>query len=264
MNKSAVSVAILILLAGSTGVASAQSREELQQVIQRASDAASQAQAAAAAAESALAKLDQQQAAVPNASTSKAAASTAQAQDSTNNQPTAVAAAAVPSGLFFTGNLDVGLRNLSSSDRTKNRTEVLNNLSSTSLIYFRGRKTFTNDISAAFLLELDFNPASGSTATSSPGASAFQGTPFNAEEYVSVASRNFGEVKIGAPNSNLIVANFAAQPMSTGLGSGYSPTFGRLGSSPVSGVVQFDGSAGAGRVYRHEKTVAYQTPALFG
>ncbi len=228
-----------LVLATLIGPAFAQTatQQQLQNALDEARQAAARAQAAAAAAEAALAKA---------------------------NQPAQTAAKAdtPPSGLYFNGNLDVGYRVSKYSDSTRNKSEWTFNNSSTSLIWFKGLKRFSNDTTASFLLELDVNPTQSSTANGAQASNAFQGTPFQGEQWLALEGR-YGLLKVGTPNSGALLADVTAQPFGTTLASGYVASFGRLGTSPISGVNQFDGVT-TGRIIRHEKTAMYTTPTFAG
>lgn len=214
--------------------------EQLQKALIDAKQAAERAQAAAAAAEEVLARVQ------------------AAAKTQISTQPTANTAASTPSGISLTGNIDVGLRATTNTDGTKNKSELINNNASTSLIFFKGNKVLSDNLNTSFLLELDFNATQSSTTNGAAASNAFTGTPFTGEQYVAL-SGGFGDIKLGSPNASGLSAAVTAQPFSTNLGSGFSGTFGRLGTASVSGINQFIGAL-SGRIIRHEKTVMYTTP----
>lgn len=181
----------------------------------------------------------------------------------------ALAALAATSGAFaqssltINGLVDVGVQKVSNDDATKDSTSLKNNGTGTSAVFFKGVEDLGGGLKAAFLLELDLNPVSSSTTNQGTGSSsAFTGTPFNGEQFVSL-SGGFGEVKLGTPNAAALSANGQSQPFGTALGSGYSGSFGRLGSQAVSALNQYVGN-GTGRIIRAEKTVAYVTPNFSG
>lgn len=225
------------------------SPEDLRQALAEARQAAERAQNAAAAAEAALAKVEAAQAQV-------------QAQAQAGAMPAAPGGIVPPSGLYFAGNVDLGVRSTSTSDRTKRKTELALNNASTSLIWFKGNRQLGPDLSASFLLELDFDPTRSSTANGAASNNAFQGTPFAGEQYLALTG-TFGDIKLGSPNAGALIAAVNAQPYGTALGGGFSGTFGRLGTTSLSGINQFDGNA-VGRIVRHEKTIMYTTPTWRG
>ena len=174
----------------------------------------------------------------------------------------AAGASFADAGVSLSGIIDMGLKKTSNSDATKNKTEFVQNNTSTSLLYFKGFKDLPNGMRASFLLESDFNPAQGSTANGSASSNAFTGTPFNGEQYLALTGA-FGDLKLGSPNSAMLTADTTATPFGTQLGSAYNGNFGRLGTTTMSGVNQYDGNA-TGRVIRHEKTAYYTTPDFSG
>ncbi|MEX8519549.1 MAG: porin [Leptothrix sp. (in: b-proteobacteria)] len=174
----------------------------------------------------------------------------------------ASAGAYAQSSVSLTGTIDAGMKRAIDQNPTKSFTGLTNNNTATSLLYFKG----TEDMGfakAGFLLELDFNPVSGSTANTAPGASTvYNGTPFNGEQFVSLAGA-FGEVKLGQPNAAALTAGTTAQPFGTALGGGYSGGFGRLGTAGSDGILNYVGN-GSARIVRHEKTTQYSTPSFAG
>lgn len=166
------------------------------------------------------------------------------------------------SGVSLTGVIDVGLKATTNTDSSKNKTELINNNTTTSLLYFKGFRELGDGMTAYFLLESDFNAAQSSTLNTSANGQAFSGTPFNGEQYVAI-SGGFGDVKLGIPNSAALTAGLTAQPFGTALGSGYAGAFGRLGTAGFAGILNYDGGTSA-RIVRHEKSVVYTTPAFGG
>ena len=216
--------------------------EQLQRALEEARAAAQRAQAAAAAAEAALAKLQ----AAPAAAAG-----------------TTLVTTAVPNSAFsISGTIDLGPRSTSHSDPTRDKTELAFNNAATSLMFFKGSRKLGSGLTGSFSLEIDYNPTQSSTANGPPGSNAYQGTPFTGEQYVALTG-GFGDVRLGSPNAGALIAAVTAQPFNTTLASGYSGTFGRLGTSGVSGINQFSGAL-VGRVIRHEKTLMYTTPVFSG
>lgn len=170
--------------------------------------------------------------------------------------------ACADSGVSITGNIDVGLKSTTHTDNTKNKTEFTNNNTSTSLLYFQGFRDLNDGLRASFLLEADFNATQGNTLNTGVNGQAYTGTPFNGEQYVSL-SGNFGDIKLGTPNSAGLTAGLTAQPFGTALGGGYAAAYGRFGTTGLAGVLFYDGNGGA-RLVRHEKTVMYTTPVFNG
>lgn len=176
----------------------------------------------------------------------------------------ATGSAFADTGFSITGIADVGIKSTQASTSANNKTEVNTNNQSTSLVYIKGFRDLEGGLRASFLLEADFNEAQSTTLNGGTNAQAYTGTPFNGEQFVSLAG-GFGEVRLGVPNSAVLNAVLTAEPFGTGMGSAYSSTIGRLGTSPVSGYNSIEGAgASTGRIIRHEKTVSYYTPSLSG
>ncbi|MEY4753928.1 MAG: hypothetical protein RJA44_1603, partial [Pseudomonadota bacterium] len=172
-------------------------------------------------------------------------------------------AASAQSSITLSGLVDVGVKKVSSQTAGADSTAFANNNTGTSAVFFKGTEDL-GSVKAGFLLELDINPVSSSLANTDPtkGGQAFSGTPFNGEQFVSLAGA-FGEVKLGTPNAAALTASSTSQPFGTALGSAFSAGFGRLGTQSVSGVNQYVGN-GTGRIIRNEKTVVYSTPSFAG
>lgn len=226
--------------------------EQLQQALKEARLAVESAQAAAAAAQAALATMQQQ--------AQSQAEILAKAHETRAITPPASQGNIVTGsgyGLGISGYLDVGVTRISHTDKSRDKTELTTGNTGTTLINFTGFKNFGDEYTASFLFELDPNPTQSSTANGSAAANAFRGTPFAGQQYIALSGK-FGELKLGTPNSGSLSAGITSQPFGTGIGSGYSPGFGRMGGSAVSGISQFTGNT-IGRIIRHEKTVMYST-----
>jgi predicted porin len=147
---------------------------------------------------------------------------------------------------------------------------IANNGVSTSAFFFKGQEDLGGGVSAIFLSELDFNAQISNTAnqnstTASFSGAVYNGTPFNGEQYVGLQSAKLGSLKIGTPNSPALDTSSTSQPFGTALGSGYSSSFGRLGTGTTSGLIQYVGAEGAtGRIIRSEKAAVYTSPVFSG
>jgi predicted porin len=162
--------------------------------------------------------------------------------------------------MTITGGIDLMYRSVSHDDATKKVNGVSNNGMYTSQLNFTGKYDLGAGTSAGFFMELDFNPQSSSQANQT--STGFGGTPFTGQQMAYLGG-GFGTVRLGVPNSPGLTAGVTAQPLGTGLGSGYSGTFGRLGTTTVSNINSYEGN-GTGRIIRHEKTIQYTTPNLEG
>jgi len=172
----------------------------------------------------------------------------------------AAMAGAAHAEVTINGSLDIGLKSVSNDKNSQaNSTAITGNNSSTSLLQFRAKEDLGDGLSVGVMLEM--NPTVTQSNINNTAAPSYTGSPFNGEQYVSLTSNMFGDLKLGTPNSPGFNAGAMAQPFGTGMGSGYSAGFGRLGTSTVSGYNQYVGGAlGAGRILRSEKAAVYTSP----
>jgi len=186
-------------------------------------------------------------------------------------------AATAATGAFaqvaITGNIDLGLLGINSQTATGNYNGLAASNISTSTLAFSGSEDLGGGLKAGFKLEstLTANTASSLDAAIPTGASAmssyWSGTPFNSEQFVSL-SGDFGAVRFGVPNAAMFRAQGVSQPFGTGLNSGYSGTFSRLGYTQGLAISDYLGTPnGAGstmRVTRMQNAIQYETPVLNG
>ena len=174
----------------------------------------------------------------------------------------AATGALAQSSVSLIGVVDAGYQAISHTDATKKWSGIKNNAVQTSRVEFVGNEDVGSGLKAGFWMELDFNPVQ-STSANTTSTNAFQGTPFTGQQFVSL-SGGFGELKIGQPDSPaLAIGGGTMQPFGTNVGSGYSGTWGRLGTVGVSGVNSYIGKD-TGRIVRHEKNIVYATPVFSG
>jgi len=180
----------------------------------------------------------------------------------------AVTGAYAQSGVTLTGVVDVGY---ATTNVDLNSTAKFGGIStngvSTTAFFFKGTEDLGGGLKAQFLAELDWTPslsnsANQNSSTSSMGGIPYTGTPFNGEQYVGLEG-NFGYLKLGTVNSPALDVSSMSQPFGTALGSGFSSSFGRLGTNPTSGYNQYVGAEGStGRIIRHNKSIGYTTPEI--
>lgn len=166
------------------------------------------------------------------------------------------------------GTLDAGYKSVNNSANSAANTQnIVNNNSATSLMIFKGVEDMGGGMAATFLMELDFNLVNATSANVAPGAAGanyYSNSPFNGEQYVGI-SGGFGNLQLGTPNADGLIAGIIATPFGTAMGSGYNGTFGRLGTAGVSSLNQFTGAFGTtGRIIRHANTIQYTTPNFSG
>jgi len=189
-------------------------------------------------------------------------------------------AAAAATGAFaqvtISGNIDIGVRNTDAQAVSSKSVEMKTNNVSTSTYGFAGTEDLGGGLKAGFKLEGTVNVGSLSslgnnniTSTSAAAADTtyWSGTPFDSEQFLSL-SGDFGTVRAGVPNSAMFRAQGTSQPFGTGLGSGYSGEFSRLGFLGGYGISNHmglsNGTSTSLRVQRMAKTIQYETPVMNG
>ena len=167
----------------------------------------------------------------------------------------------------LTGVGDAGYRNLNYSISTqKNATYITNNNASTSAFFFTVQEDLGGGLKARAFGEADWavvKPSLANGSTTNNGV-WYTGGFFNGEQYVNIESADLGDLKIGTPNSPALTAGTTAQPFGTGLGGGYSDTFGRLGSGAGTGISGYLGNATTSRIIRNERALGSSTPVVSG
>lgn len=180
------------------------------------------------------------------------------------------------SSVSIVGALDVGIKGVSAptttaSGNSNSQTAINHGNTATNSLKFIGTEDMGGGLKANFLLEVNPTPSSSSNTNASVnGNASYAGTPFNGEQYVSLSS-NMGELKIGVPNAGAFVTTGMMTPLGTGMASGYSTSFGRLGGQTSTTAVagfptlssDINGTAGA-RIVRSERSVQYVTPKFSG
>ena len=202
----------------------------------------------------------------------------------------AATASFAQSSVSIIGTIDLGIKSVSAASAATGNTATFNNNASqtavntnntaTSALKFIGTEDLGGGMKAGFLMELNPNLANSTTTNlSTSAASAYTGTPFNGEQFLSLGG-NFGEVKLGNPNAGFYGAASTASPLGTGMASGYSTSFGRLGgATPLTtgfggstsaygtnfpGIGSDIGGTAGSRIIRHDRTVQYTTPVFSG
>jgi len=170
------------------------------------------------------------------------------------------------SSVSLTGNVDVGLRAIDvSNNQAKNLGYITHNNSSTSAMFFTVVEDLGGGTTAKFFGEADFAPSKPALQNASTTNNGFNysGAFFNAEQYIGLTG-SLGDLKIGTPNSPALTAGTTSQPFGTGLGGGYSDTFGRLGANANVGISGYAGQATTARIIRNERAAVYTTPTYSG
>ena len=167
----------------------------------------------------------------------------------------------------LTGNVDVGYRmtDVSNISGAKNSKFITQNNASTSTIGIAAVEDLGKGMKASFSGNADFAPAKNALQNSSTtnNGYSYTGSFFNSQVFVGL-SGDFGDVKLGVPNSPALSAANMSNPFGTALGGGYSDTFGRLGTNASVGINGYAGQATTARIVRHERTMIYTTPNMSG
>jgi predicted porin len=177
------------------------------------------------------------------------------------------ATGAFAQNVTITGVVDVGVKAVAAPttavNQNNSRTDVTLNNIATSAVKFLGTEDLGGGMKAGFLFEINPNPVQSTTGNVSQSeSSVYNGTPFNGEQFVSLEG-GFGLIKAGNPNSVSFLTENMFQPYVTGMGSGFSTSFGRYGTA-LSGISsQVNGTTGS-RIIRHERTAQYQSPSMSG
>lgn len=175
------------------------------------------------------------------------------------------------SSVTISGNLDAGAKFVSAPTSANSGAGPTNGSSqaiagsntSTNAIVFKGTEDLGGGMKANFVLEMNPSLVQSSSAANAQASAVYTGTPFNGEQFLGL-SGNFGEVKLGTPNSGFFVVSGMAQPFGTALGGGFSSGWGRLGTVGYGVNQTIQGQLASNRIIRHEKTIQYTSPTMSG
>ena len=160
----------------------------------------------------------------------------------------------------------MGYRSLGYSNQPQKEAKyITSNNASTSALFFKVTEDLGGGTKANFMGEADFSLVKPSlaNAASTNNGTQYTGGFFNGEQYLGL-SGGLGDLKLGAPNSPALTAGTTAQPFGTGLGGGYSDTFGRMGTNAGTGISGYLGNATTSRIIRNERAAVYTTPTVAG
>jgi len=149
----------------------------------------------------------------------------------------------------------------------------------TTTLIIRGTEDLGSGLSAGFLVATDWSEAAGQTqdgSTATVGVAGFA----NSQSYLDLSSKNMGTLRLGNPNSEVLVGvtSVASPAFSTGVGSAYSSNFsihnghgtGSTGSNNVFanstigiGAAAIANSPGQ-RAIRQANTIKYISPTFNG
>jgi predicted porin len=168
----------------------------------------------------------------------------------------AATSAFAQSSVTISGTFDANVKSASTTYAGSGNKVTQNSLGysdqGTSGIIFKGVEDLGNGLKANFWYELNFNPTRGSTNLKAPNdtpaaaASATnQNSSLNNGEVYLGLSGDFGNFKIGSPNTPSLTAQTGRHPFGTKVGGG------------------FNGVTGVGHV-RQDKAISYATPSFSG
>ena len=160
------------------------------------------------------------------------------------------------SAVTLTGNLDFAYASITGTQPVSNAKTITtgNGTSSTSVINIDAIEDLGNNLKAKAHYGLDprtlSNDSLGYTAQAAAQATSNTLTGLARDEvYVGLAG-NFGEIKLGAPNSIGLNVFQAASPLGTGVGSGYAPNSGQFTNAVVT--------------TRYNRSARFDSPAIAG
>ena len=157
------------------------------------------------------------------------------------------------------------MTDVSNISGAKNSKLITHNNASTSTIGIAAVEDLGKGMKASFSGNADFAPSKNALQNSSTtnNGYSYSGPFFNSQMFVGL-SGDFGDVKLGVPNSPALSAANMSNPFGTALGGGYSDTFGRLGTNASVGINGYAGQATTARIIRHERSMIYTTPKMGG
>jgi len=149
----------------------------------------------------------------------------------------------------------------------------------TTTVIIRGTEDMGGGLSAGFLIATDWSEAAGQTQEGTVPTGGVSGFA-NSQSYLDISSKDMGTLRLGNPNSEVLVGvtSVASPAFSTGVGSAYSSNFsihngygtGSTGQNNIFtnstigiGVGQVATSAGQ-RAIRQTNTIKYISPSFNG
>ena len=188
------------------------------------------------------------------------------------------AASAQTSSLTIDGYIDRGYVSTNNTNNLKDAKSVSSNAGTTT-VGIKGSEDLGGGLKAGFSVNTDWSEASGQSqdgTAPTPSQSGFA----NSQSFLDLASAQFGTLRLGNPNSEVLgaVTSIASPAFSTGIGSAYSSSFsihngignGATGSNNIfSNSTVGVGAAGVGtnagqRQIRQANTIKYMSPAYMG
>jgi len=190
------------------------------------------------------------------------------------------AASAQTSGLTIGGYIDRGYVVTNNTNNLKDAKSVSSNAGTTTVL-ITGTEDLGGGLSAGFSVNSDWSEAGGQSQDGTAPTSA-QAAFGNGQSFLDLASKQFGTLRLGNPNSEVLgaVTSVASPAFSTGVGSAYSTAFsihngygtGTTGSnnifanSTIGSPNSLNGVGGnvGQRQIRQANTIKYISPAFSG
>ncbi len=179
------------------------------------------------------------------------------------------------SSVSITGYFDRGYTVTNNSNNAKDA-KAISSSAGTTAIKFNVVQDLGNGLKASFLSETNPADVGGVSQDTDVATVTTQAGGFNNGESFFALSGNFGEVRLGSPNNELLTAatGVAAAGLSTGVGSSYSSSWsifngvgtGNAAAGKVGILAPANVAADAGGVrgIRQANTVKYVSPAFNG
>ena len=183
------------------------------------------------------------------------------------------AASAQTSSLTIDGYFDRGYVQTNNTNNLKDAKAVSSNAGTTT-VGIKGSEDLGGGLKAGFSINTDWAEAAGQTQDGTPPTSAQSGFA-NSQSFLDLASAQYGTLRLGNPNSEILTAvtSVASPAFSTGVGSAYSSSFsihngygnGVTGSNNIftASAISSNATAGA-RQIRQANTIKYISPAFSG
>ncbi len=188
------------------------------------------------------------------------------------------AASAQTSSLTIDGYFDRGYVQTNNTNNLKDAKAVSSNAGTTT-VGIKGSEDLGGGLKAGFSINTDWSEASGQTQDGTAATSAQSGFA-NSQSFLDLSSAQFGTLRLGNPNSEIltITTSVASPAFSTGVGSAYSSAFsihngfgtGTTGANNIFGassVATLGNSIGTNagqRQIRQANTIKYISPTFAG
>ena len=190
----------------------------------------------------------------------------------------AVSAASAQSSLTIDGYIDRGYVSTNNTNNIKDAKAVGSNAGTTT-VGIKGSEDLGGGLKAGFSINTDWSEAAGQTQDGTAATPAQSGFA-NSQSFLELGSAQFGTLRLGNPNSEVltITTSVASPAFSTGVGSAYSSSFSihngfgngatgannTFGASSVATLGNNIGTNAGQRQIRQANTIKYISPTFAG